>query len=68
MAVAGDPEGLTRLLRMVDSSLLPSIRAERTALTRSGHASEHHVRTALHHLTEVESELACLLASHGILT
>jgi hypothetical protein len=68
MAVAaGDPEALARLLRMVDSSLLPTIRAGRTALTESGLASEQHVRTALRGLTEVESDLACLLASHGML-
>jgi hypothetical protein len=63
-----DPEALIRLLGMVDGSLLPTVRAGRMALTASGLADEQHVSTAVHHLTEVESDLACLLASHGVLT
>jgi hypothetical protein len=63
-----DPEALTRLLGMVDGSLLPTVRAGRMALTESGLADEEHVSTALHHLAEVESDLACLLASHGVWT
>jgi hypothetical protein len=65
--VTRDPEALD-LLHMIDGSLLPTIRAGRTALTESGLASEQHVRTALHSLAEVESDLACVLASHGIWT
>jgi hypothetical protein len=63
-----DPEALTRLLGMVDGSLLPTVRAGRMALTESGLADERHVSTAVHHLSEVESDLACLLAAHGVLT
>jgi hypothetical protein len=65
---AGDAEALARLLGMVDGSLLPIVRAGRTALTESGLSGEHHVRTAVQHLTEVESDLACLLAAHGVWT
>jgi hypothetical protein len=63
-----DQEALVRLLDMVDGSLLPSVKAGRAALNSSGLAGEQHVRKALHHLTEVESDLACLLASHGVWT
>jgi hypothetical protein len=65
---ARDAEALVRLLGMVDASLLPIVRAGRMALTESGLADEQHVSTAVHHLAEVESDLACLLASHGVLT
>jgi hypothetical protein len=63
-----DPEALADLLGMVDGSLLTTVRAGRMALIASGLADEQHVCTAIHHLTEVESDLACLLASHGVLT
>jgi hypothetical protein len=63
-----DAEALARLLGMVDGSLLPTVRAGRMALTELGMADEQHVSTALRHLAEVESDLACLLASHGVLT
>jgi hypothetical protein len=61
-------EALARLLGLVDGSLLAAVRAGRIALTESGLADEQHVSTAVHHLAEVESDLACLLASHGVLT
>jgi hypothetical protein len=63
-----DPEALARLLRLVDGSLLPTVRAGRVALAGSGQDCEAHVQTALHHLRELESELVCLLASRGVLT
>jgi hypothetical protein len=63
-----DAEALTRLLGMVDGSLLPIVRAGRMALTESGFAGEERVSNALQHLTEVESDLACLLAAHGVWT
>jgi hypothetical protein len=65
---AGDPQALAHLLGMVDGSLLPTVRAGRIALTESGLADEQHVSTAVRHLSEVESDLACLLAAHGVLT
>jgi hypothetical protein len=63
-----DPEALARLLRLVDGSLLPTVRAGRVALAGSDQAGDEHVRTALNHLREVESDLVCLLASRGVLT
>jgi hypothetical protein len=65
---AEDPEALAHLLGIVDGSLLPTVRAGRMALTESGLSDEQHVSTAVHHLSEVESDLACLLAAHGVLT
>jgi hypothetical protein len=65
---AEDPEALARLLGMVDGSLLPTVRAGRMALTDSGLSDERHVLTAVHHLSEVEAELACLLAALGVWT
>jgi hypothetical protein len=63
-----DPEALARLLRLVDGSLLPTVRAGRVALAGSDQAGDEHVQTALHHLREVESDLVCLLASRGVMT
>jgi hypothetical protein len=63
-----DPEAFARLLRLVDGSLLPTVRAGRVALAESDQAHEVHVQTALNHLREVESDLVCLLASRGVLT
>jgi hypothetical protein len=63
-----DPESLDRLLRLVDDSLLPTVRAGRRALTESGQADDANVRTAVHHLKEVEADLVCLLASRGVWT
>lgn len=66
---AGDEaEAFARLLRLVDGSLLPTVRAGRVALAGSDQAGETHVQTALDHLREVESDLVCLLASRGVLT
>jgi hypothetical protein len=63
-----DAEAFARLLRLVDGSLLPTVRAGRVALAGSDQAGEAHVQTALDHLREVESDLVCLLASRGVLT
>jgi hypothetical protein len=63
-----DPEALASLLRLVDGSLLPTVRAGRVALAGSDQAGDEHVRTALNHLREVESDLVCLLASRGVMT
>jgi hypothetical protein len=63
-----DPEALARLLRLVDGSLLPTVRAGRVALAGSEQAGDEHVQTAVDHLREVESDLVCLLASRGVMT
>jgi hypothetical protein len=67
-ASPADPEALARLLRLVDGSLLPTVRAGRVALAGSDQAADQHVQTALNHLRELESDLVCLLASRGVLT